>query len=330
MSSKRILGDGGHLEFRRILPCNIETLWRFLVEDELRAKWLCHGEVEPFAGGKIEFKFDPENFGQARPSGMSKDKFRAEFVGKIVAYEPPNKLTFSWPGEDESSSTLVSINLKTVSKGTSFHLIHENLSNTGHVVGAAAGWHAHLEQLDCHLSRKLGPNFWQRHEELELDYRRQSKEPEPFMPDHWKTGRGKMGFMHPLLGKWEAVDPDTPLGKVVCIRTYEKILDGKFIRLEANWDVDNGKKTYDEIAHYGLNREKMPAFWSFTSDGGQSTGVLADVATMNAGARGFEAQMPSGLARFGFWPTESGMVWAAEAKSKKGWLSMIHHDCKRI
>ena len=146
----------------------------------------------------------------------------------------------------------------------------------------------------------------------------------------WKTGRGKMGFLHPLLGTWRAVDPDTPLGKVICVRHYEKILDGKFIKLVADWDIGNGKKTYQEIAHYGLNREKVPSFWSFTSDGGHSMGVLADVESMHTGAKGFEAEMPSGLARFGFWPTETGMVWAAEAKTKTGWLPMIYHESTRI
>lgn len=145
----------------------------------------------------------------------------------------------------------------------------------------------------------------------------------------WKTGRGKMGFMQPMLGKWIAIDPDTPMGKVVCQREFTRILDGKFIRLEANWSIGDGAKTYQEIAHYGLNRSKLPAFWSFTSDGGHSEGLLADVSEMAPGAMGFEAEMPSGLARFGFWPEEHQMIWAAEAKTKRGWSQMIRHACER-
>jgi hypothetical protein len=147
---------------------------------------------------------------------------------------------------------------------------------------------------------------------------------------HWKPGQGKMGFMQPMLGTWLATDPDTPMGKVVCRRAFSKELDGNFIRLEANWDIGEGTKTYQEVAHYGLNREKVPSFWSFTSDGGHSEGRLADVETMHAGAKGFEAEMPAGLARFGFWPTETGMVWAAEAKPKNKWLPMIYHECNRV
>ncbi|WP_262694447.1 hypothetical protein [Kordiimonas aquimaris] len=150
------------------------------------------------------------------------------------------------------------------------------------------------------------------------------------MYDHWKQGRGKMGFMQPLLGTWRVEDPDTPMGKVVCVRSYNKILDGKFIRLEANWDIGGGKKKYQEIAHYGLSRDKVPTFWSFTSDGGQTIGTFADVEAMHEGAKGFEAEMPAGLARFGFWPTETGMTWAADAKTKSGWSRMVSHQCERV
>lgn len=148
--------------------------------------------------------------------------------------------------------------------------------------------------------------------------------------DLWKIGRGKMGFMKPLLGAWTASVPDTPMGTVICRRLYEEILDGKFIRLTADWNIGDGKKFYQEIAHYGLNREKTPAFWSFTSDGGNSYGELADVSEMADEARGFVAEMPSGLARFGFWPSETGMIWAADAKTNKGWSTMIRHECERL
>ena len=149
-------------------------------------------------------------------------------------------------------------------------------------------------------------------------------------PKVWKQGRGKLGFLKPLLGTWRAEVPDTPMGRVVCLRHYEEILERKFIRLVADWDIGEGRKTYREIAHYGLNRDKTPAFWSFTSDGGTSYGEEADVSDMGEGARGFHADMPAGLARFGIWPVEDGMIWAAEAQTKKGWSQMVRHHCRRV
>ncbi|MFK8015142.1 MAG: hypothetical protein AB8G17_06845 [Gammaproteobacteria bacterium] len=150
------------------------------------------------------------------------------------------------------------------------------------------------------------------------------------MTSKWKQGRGKLGFLKPLLGNWRTDVPDTPMGPVVCQRHYTSILDGKFIRLSANWDINNGAKHYEEIAHYGVNRDKVPSFWSFTSEGGTSRGTLTDVTDLHPNAYGFEAQMPAGLARLAFWPHEDGMIWVADAKTKKGWSRMIEHVCHRV
>lgn len=349
MKSEDIHEAEGRLEFRRLLQGSVETVWRFLVDDELRGKWLCRGAVEPREGGNIEFKFDPENYGQERPPNLPEDVLCAVFSGVVTTYTPPNILAFTWPGEDGESATQVTITLTAEGVATRLHLVHERLSESKHLVSAAAGWHAHLEQLECHLARQLSPNFWTRHEELEAQYRESINQPgvestkvsavnqpergdkkRESMNQSWKPGRGKLGFLHPLLGSWRAVDPDTPMGKVICIRTYTRTLNGKFIQLTADWDIGNGKKTYQEMALYGVSKDKIPSFWSFTSDGGHSVGQLADVTTMHPEAKGFEAEMPAGLARFGFWPIPSGMVWAAEAKTKKGWQSMIHHECERL
>ncbi len=148
--------------------------------------------------------------------------------------------------------------------------------------------------------------------------------------DQWKKGRGKLGFLAPLIGIWRTEVPETPMGPVICTRTYEPILERKFIKLTAHWDIGGGAKTYTEIAHYGLDRDKQPAFWSFTSDGGTSYGTLADVTDMHPEAMGYHAEKTAGLARFGIWPNETGMVWGADAKTKKGWSEMIRHDCARV
>ncbi len=138
-----------------------------------------------------------------------------------------------------------------------------------------------------------------------------------------------MGFMAPLIGTWRAEQDDTPMGRVVCTRRYERILGGKFISLTADWDVGDGAKTYTEIANYGLNRDGIPAFWSFTSDGGTSQGIAAEVTDLDPRAAGFEANMPSGLARFAIWPDGDDMIWAAEARTAKGWSRMVTHRCIR-
>ncbi len=139
---------------------------------------------------------------------------------------------------------------------------------------------------------------------------------------NWKKGAGKLGVLTPLLGLWQA-KTDSPMGKVTCTRTFTKILGGKYIHLVARWEF--GKKIYEEFAVYGVKDNKL-SFWSFTSDGKRSEGVIADGKDVHPNAIAFEAQMPAGLARMIYWPNEDGSIsWAVEAKNKKGWKRFTQH-----
>lgn len=139
----------------------------------------------------------------------------------------------------------------------------------------------------------------------------------------WKKGRGKLGMFEPLLGRWRA-ETDSELGMVLCVREFSKVLDGAYVQLAADWVI--GKKSYSEIALFGVNDEKKVGFWSFTSDKKQSKGVLADATDVHTDAIGFEAQMPAGLARMIYWPhEEAGFTWAVESKTKKGWNRFTEH-----
>lgn len=138
----------------------------------------------------------------------------------------------------------------------------------------------------------------------------------------WKKGPGKMGALTPLLGSWQA-NADSPMGKVRCTRTFTQILNGKYIHLTAKWEF--GGKAYEEFAIYGVTNGKL-SFWSFTSDGKKSEGVIANGSDVHPQAIAFEAKMPTGLARMIYWPNEDGSVnWAVEAKNKKGWKRFTQH-----
>jgi hypothetical protein len=153
----------------------------------------------------------------------------------------------------------------------------------------------------------------------------------------WKKGRGKLGFLQPLLGKWVA-ETDSLMGPLRCTRIFEEALGGAFIRLQARWGFANpdSKKTlpesyknrgpYEEIALIGVADDGEVCFWSFTSDGKRSQGKLADVSDLHPEAIGFEAQMPAGLARMAYWPDgNGGFMWVVEAKNAKGWRRFTEH-----
>ena len=143
----------------------------------------------------------------------------------------------------------------------------------------------------------------------------------------WKRGRGKLGVLSPLIGTWKA-EASTPVGPVNCTRTFTPILGGTRIQLTTRWEFEKG--TYEELAIIGTNSEGTIAFWSFTSDGKNSTGTIADVSDIHPEAIGFEAQMPAGLARMAYWPDDAdGYHWAVESKNKKGWKRFTEQHYKR-
>jgi len=143
----------------------------------------------------------------------------------------------------------------------------------------------------------------------------------------WKKGRGRLGVLQPLMGKWEAT-ADSPMGKVRCRRTFESVLDGNYIRMTALWEF--ASKTYEEIAMFGINENKELSFTSFTSDGKKSEGRLTEAPDVHPQAICFEAQMPAGIARMVYWPGEQGFHWAVESKTKKGWNRFTEHAYKKV
>jgi hypothetical protein len=139
----------------------------------------------------------------------------------------------------------------------------------------------------------------------------------------WHKGRGKLGLFDPLLGIWQT-EAISERGHIRCKREFKKTLSGNYIQLTARWEFAD--KFYDELAMIGVNAEKEVCFWSFTSDGKQSKGILTDVSDVHAEAIGFEAQMPAGLARMVYWPDEDkGFYWIVESKTKKGWNRFVEH-----
>lgn len=144
----------------------------------------------------------------------------------------------------------------------------------------------------------------------------------------WKSGRGKLGPLAPLLGTWYA-EADSPMGAVRCTRTFAPILDGACVLLTARWEFSG--KVYEEHAVYSTGDGAAIEFWSFTSDGKRSHGALADGTDVHPEAVCFEAQMPAGLARMIYWPDDDGSVrWAVESKTKKGWNRFTEHVYRRV
>ncbi|HEX3867931.1 MAG TPA: hypothetical protein VHV78_14310 [Gemmatimonadaceae bacterium] len=133
----------------------------------------------------------------------------------------------------------------------------------------------------------------------------------------------------PLLGEWVA-DAETPIGQAQCARSFTPALGGAYVELVARWDFGPGHNAYEERALFGASAAGALAFWSFTSDGGQATGEIADVSDIHPSALGFVAAMPAGLARQAYWPaTDGSLQWVVEAKTPRGWERLASHCYRR-
>ncbi len=147
---------------------------------------------------------------------------------------------------------------------------------------------------------------------------------------NWRKGRGKLGTFAPLLGDWRAT-ADTEMGALVCTRSFEPLLNGKYIQLTAVWTFKTPKGAkprapYEEICLFGVHAEHTLGFWSFTSDGKRSEGQLSDASDIHPQALCFAAQMDAGLARQTYWPAADGAFnWCVESKTKKGWNRFVEH-----
>ena len=143
----------------------------------------------------------------------------------------------------------------------------------------------------------------------------------------WKKGRGKLGLFTPLLGQWITNEGSEEEENPECHRCFEHTLDKKYIKLEVLWKLKS--KEYFDHTLIGLNEKKEICFWSFTSDGKNSQGVLTDVSDIHPEAIGFVAEMPAGTARQAYWPDEEGgFFWVVESKTKKGWNRFIKQQFK--
>lgn len=89
----------------------------------------------------------------------------------------------------------------------------------------------------------------------------------------WKSGRGALGVLKPLLGRW-ATETEGPsnFGTIRVTRRFETVLGGAWVRLDVLWALGGGK-TYEEIALFGKGEDGALAFTSFTSDGKQARGA---------------------------------------------------------
>lgn len=130
----------------------IEQVWEHLTQPDLLASWLAEGRIELGVGGQVELTFNVEEVPERKQAG-------AMVRGLVSRFEPPRLLEYSWIdasaerplAENPVPDSIVSFALEPSGANTSLTVMHRRLP-TPRVAGCAAGWHAHLGNLQARLS----------------------------------------------------------------------------------------------------------------------------------------------------------------------------------
>ena len=167
---ERIAPDTIRLE--RLLEAPVETVWRYLIDGDLRRQWFAGGATEPREGGEIELVFDHDNLSTddvPYPEKYAKWKGATERE-RIVEIDPPRLLAFTWDGGKQGMATF---ELFAAGERTRLVLTHSGISGPAPMANFGGGWSSHLAVLQGRLSGNEVRDFWALHQQSEQAVARQ-------------------------------------------------------------------------------------------------------------------------------------------------------------
>ena len=156
------------IRMQRRLPGPVERVWRYLVEDDLRAQWLASGTLEPRVGGEVLLVFrhaDLSPVEEPRPARFADGPEEHRGTERVTRFEPPHRLGLTWGGDSE-----VVFELTPDGTDVLLTLSHAKLASRAEMVDVAAGWHAHLAMLTARAEGRDPPGFWSTWDGLEEEY----------------------------------------------------------------------------------------------------------------------------------------------------------------
>lgn len=145
MSYDGVFLDNSTLRFERLLPGPIERVFDYLTKSEYLSTWLASVSGDWRKGGEITLAFT---------LGAQDDCSDGLCTSKVLDYEPPRLLSYSWREVDETGherpASIVRFELSEQGDGVRLVLTHRKLA-PGEMAGFGAGWDSHL----CYLAGRL-------------------------------------------------------------------------------------------------------------------------------------------------------------------------------
>jgi uncharacterized protein YndB with AHSA1/START domain len=177
MNEYGVLLDDSTVRFERLLPGPIERVWRYLTESDMRAQWLCGGDVETSVDGHVDMRFHNVSLSSEddvpRPGKYREMPEKMSFTGKVTRCEPPHLLEHTWEFDDEDS--VVRYELSEQDDKVILVLTHRRLETPQIVLDVSGGWHTHLNILEDVLEQRRLRPFYRMQQQYEAEYRARLK-----------------------------------------------------------------------------------------------------------------------------------------------------------
>jgi uncharacterized protein YndB with AHSA1/START domain len=151
------------IRMERMLDAPVETVWRWLVEPELREQWFAGGEAELREGGALTLAFDHDKLSADDvpypPEYANHKDFKAH--ERIVRIDPPHLLAFTF---QEGKEGVATFELSDAGGGrTRLVLTHSGITGPAPMADFAGGWSSHLAVLQAKLAGGEVRDFWALH-----------------------------------------------------------------------------------------------------------------------------------------------------------------------
>ena len=149
------------IRLERLLDAPPETVWRYLTEAELRAKWFMGG-TDATGTGAFDLLVDHDNLSDEEvPYPEAYAGFKGSTWTETVSrFEPPRLLETTFQG---GKNGIVTYELFPEGDRTRLVLTHSGIVSATGSQDFGSGWNSHLTVLQTRLAGGSVPDFWALH-----------------------------------------------------------------------------------------------------------------------------------------------------------------------